>query len=54
MRRYVVTPMAEKDLDEITGYIAADDPIAANRLIDRIEAKCQALAEMPGIGSCEK
>lgn len=50
MKRYRLTPEAEKDLDEITDFIAADDPIAANRLIDSIEAKCQALAEMPGVG----
>jgi toxin ParE1/3/4 len=50
MKRYRLTPEAEKDLDEITDFIAADDPVAANRLIDSIEQKCQALAEMPGVG----
>jgi toxin ParE1/3/4 len=50
MRRYRLTPQAEKDLDEILDSIAADDPAAANRLIDSIESKCQALAEMPGMG----
>jgi toxin ParE1/3/4 len=50
MKRYRFTPEAEKDLDEITDFIAADDPAAAYRLIDGIEAKCQALAEMPGMG----
>ena len=50
MKRYRFTPEAEKDLDEITDFISADDPVAAYRLIDGIEAKCQALAEMPGMG----
>jgi toxin ParE1/3/4 len=50
MKRFRLTPEAEKDLDEITDFIAADDPAAAYRLIDGIEAKCQALAEMPGMG----
>ena len=50
MKRYRLTPEAENDLDEITDFIAADDPAVAHRLIDSIEAKCQALAEMPGMG----
>jgi toxin ParE1/3/4 len=50
MKRFRLTPEAEKDLDEITDFIEADDPAAAYRLIDGIEAKCQALAEMPGMG----
>ncbi len=50
MRRYRLTPVADKDLDEIADFIADDDPAAALRLIDRIEQKCQALAEMPGTG----
>jgi len=50
MKRYRLTPKAEKDLDEISDFIAADDPAAAIRLLDSIEARCQALAEMPGTG----
>jgi len=50
MKRYRLTPEAAKDLDEITDFIAADDPTAADRLFDSIQAKCQALAEMPGMG----
>jgi toxin ParE1/3/4 len=50
VKPFRLTPQAEKDLDEITDFIAPDDPAAANRFIDRIEAKCRALAEMPGMG----
>ncbi len=50
MKRYRLTPEAEKDLDEISDFIAADDPVAAIRLLDSIEAKCRALAAMPGMG----
>jgi toxin ParE1/3/4 len=50
MKRLRLTPEAEKDLEEITNFIAADDFAAANRLIDSIEAKCQSLAEMPSMG----
>jgi toxin ParE1/3/4 len=50
MSRYRLTPEARRDLDEITDFIAADNPAAAERLIDRIEERCRALAEMPGMG----
>jgi toxin ParE1/3/4 len=50
MRRYRLTPEAANDLDEITDYIASDNPTAAARLIDAIQEKCQALAEIPGMG----
>jgi len=50
MKPYRLTPEAARDLDEITDFIAADDPPAADRLIDTIQEKCQALAEMPGMG----
>ncbi len=38
---------AEFDLIEIWGFIANDDPLAANRQLDRIDAACQVLAENP-------
>ena len=50
MKRYRLTPEAAHDLDEITDFIAADNPRAAARLIDSLEEKCQALADMPGMG----
>jgi len=50
MKRYRLTPEAENDLDEITGYIANDNPQAALRLLDRIQDRCQQLAEMPETG----
>lgn len=50
MKRYHLTPEAARDLDEIASFIAEDNPPAALGLIDEIEKKCQAIAEMPGIG----
>jgi len=50
MKRYRLTPEAARDLNEITRFIAGDNPRAVLRLIDNIEKKCQAVAEMPGIG----
>ena len=38
---------AEIDLIEIWGYIAKDDPLAADRQLDRIDAACEMLAENP-------
>lgn len=50
-RRAIVTPRAQADLLEIGAYIARDNPAAADRLIDKLAAKGQLLAEHPGIGS---
>lgn len=38
---------AEYDLMEIWGHIAKDDPLAADRQLDRIDAACEMLAENP-------
>ncbi len=44
------TPEAEEDLIRIGSYIAADNPSAALRWVDAIEAVCDLLATQPGIG----
>jgi len=41
---------AEFDLIEIWEYIAQDDPPAADRQLDRIDASCQMLAKNPKSG----
>ena len=38
---------AETDLLDIWNYIAQDDPIAADRQLDRIDAGCDLLAKNP-------
>ena len=43
-------PRASADLIEIWEYIAADNMDAADALIDRIDAKFQAIAAQPSIG----
>jgi toxin ParE1/3/4 len=50
MARYRFTPQAEQDLLEIAEFIAKDRPDEANRLIDKTEQKCRALAAMPEMG----
>ena len=43
-------PAAEEDLIAIWSYIAADNPAAADRLLDRIDAALQFLAGNPHAG----
>ncbi|BAT56709.1 hypothetical protein NOS3756_57210 (plasmid) [Nostoc sp. NIES-3756] len=50
MGRLIRTAKAEEDLIEIWMYIAVENPEAADRLLDQIEAKCQMLADKPGLG----
>ena len=38
------------DLDEVWDYIARDNPAIADRLLDKIAAKCEMLARQPVIG----
>jgi toxin ParE1/3/4 len=48
--RILKRPLAESDLDDIWWYIAQDNPEAADKLLDRIEERCQALARFPEMG----
>jgi toxin ParE1/3/4 len=41
------TSRAEDDLIEIWLYVAQDSPVAADRLLDRIDARLQQLSLMP-------
>ena len=41
---------AAQDLLDIGGYIAADDPIAARRWVDRLRAKASTAATVPMAG----
>lgn len=45
-----ITAKARADLDELWFYVSADDPTAADRLIDRLIAACLFLAEAPMAG----
>jgi toxin ParE1/3/4 len=50
MARVDKRPLAEADLDDIWWYIAQDNPDAADKLLDRLEERCTALAEFPLTG----
>jgi toxin ParE1/3/4 len=46
-----LSPRAIRDLQEILEHVARDNPKAAVRLIDRLEAKCLDLAQSPRVGT---
>ena len=50
MPRIVRSPRAREDLIELWTHIAADNPSAADRMLDRIEAKRRRRADTPRLG----
>jgi toxin ParE1/3/4 len=50
LAKCLLTPRAERDLEDIWLYIAQDNPRAADKLLDRIETQCQLLANHPQLG----
>lgn len=50
MTPFVLTPAATRDLEEIRGYLAADSPKLADRVLDKIETAIRKLARTPAIG----
>lgn len=50
MPRVLKTPEAELDLIEIAAYIEADNPAAAERLLDKFAEKFRLLSDFPGLG----
>jgi toxin ParE1/3/4 len=47
----VWTPQAREDLIEIYTYIGFDNPSAAERIFDAIQAKIELLADYPRLGA---
>lgn len=50
MNRYSVSDEAVADLSDIWLHVAADNPTAADSLIDRLVAGFEKLARRPGLG----
>lgn len=50
MGRFVLTPAARADLNEIFDYISRDNPDAAHRVLEELRAAMQKLARMPDMG----
>jgi toxin ParE1/3/4 len=47
---YTLAHLAICDLEDIEAYVASDNPAAAERVIDAVEAACQLIADYPGVG----
>ncbi|MFP4148304.1 MAG: type II toxin-antitoxin system RelE/ParE family toxin [Nitriliruptoraceae bacterium] len=50
MPRFVLSHEAITDLRDIYDYIAADDPVAARRVLEDIRTAIRRLADHPGLG----
>jgi plasmid stabilization system protein ParE len=50
MKRYVLTPSARRDVNEIWDYIANDRIEAADRVLEALASAMTNLAKRPGIG----
>jgi toxin ParE1/3/4 len=50
MSRIRITPLADQDLVAIWYFIAQDDPVAADRLLDLLGQKYKILADNPHMG----
>lgn len=50
MPTLIISPEAEQDLVDIWLYIAEDQPVNADRFLERLEQKAQKLAEFADLG----
>jgi plasmid stabilization system protein ParE len=50
MKRFVLTPRARQDVDDIWDYIANDNIEAADRVLEALEEAMFKLAKSPGMG----
>lgn len=50
MAGFRLTPQALADITDIWNYIAADNPAAAQRVVDKLQQRARRLAEHPLMG----
>jgi toxin ParE1/3/4 len=50
MSRLSLTVPAEKDMIELWVYIGRDNPLAADRIVERLNKTFNLLAQFPGLG----
>ncbi len=50
MKRFILTPRAKQDLNDIWNYIAEDSLEAADRVLDTLDKAIVKLAKNAGIG----
>ena len=53
MRRIIRSAQSENDLIAVWRHIAADNAVAATRLLERIDERIQLLSEFPFIGESQ-
>ncbi len=50
MKRYVLTPSAKRNINDIWDYIANDSIEAADRVLDALESAMIKISKNPGVG----
>ena len=50
MSRYIISPAASRDLDEISDYFVSRNIEAGERFVDAFDQKCRNLVKFPRIG----
>lgn len=50
MSRYIISPEASQDLDEISDYFLSRSLEAGERFVNRFEQKCKSLVKFPNMG----
>lgn len=50
MNRYIISPAASRDLDEIADYFVGRNIEAGERLIQEFNQKCKKLVKFPNMG----
>ena len=50
MKRFILTPRARRDVNDIWDYIAADNIEAADQVLDALDKAIVKLAKNPGMG----
>jgi plasmid stabilization system protein ParE len=50
MKRFILTPSAERDVSEIWDYISVDNTEAADRVLAALESAMVKVATNPGVG----
>lgn len=51
-KELIITEVAATDIEDIAGYVAAQNPYAAERFLLELKQRIQVLAEQPEIGRC--
>ncbi len=51
---FILSEIASQDIADITNYIADRNPSAAIKMLEKLKATCQTLAENPELGEIRK